>query len=168
MVNLIRSNCNLELRTYPTYVLRYVNKGMKSCIGKVFSCGDDNVIFPNDHPCVLLLKDNHYLNVWDYSSLLDEIDCPDISRKKCNKGSGERYKKHFCLRCIVSFSSERLHICQGVCEKCLEKVENHLDSNFSDNDIQCEDCERCFHLNFVLSLIRLKSYMASFKVIVIF
>ena len=63
MVNLIRSNCNLELATYPTYVLRYVNKGTKSCIEKVFSCGDDSAIFPNDHPCVLLLKDSHYLNM---------------------------------------------------------------------------------------------------------
>ena len=63
MVNLIRSNCNLELTTYPTYVLKYVNKGTKSCIEKVFSCGDDSTIFPNNHPCVLLLKDSHYLNV---------------------------------------------------------------------------------------------------------
>ena len=45
MVNLIRQNCNLELATYPAYVLRYVNRGTKSCIEKVFSCGDDSAIF---------------------------------------------------------------------------------------------------------------------------
>ena len=78
---------------------------------KSFSCGDDSAIFPNDCPCVLLLKDSHYLNVWDYPSLFNEIDCPNITRENQNKGSGERYKKHFCLRCIVSFSHKRLHIC---------------------------------------------------------
>ena len=144
MVNLTRSNCNLELSTYPTYIMRYVNKGTKSYIEKVFSCGDDESIFSNNRPCVLLLKDDHYLNVWDYSSLFNEIDCPDISKKKRNKGGGERYKKRFCLQCMVSFSNERLHICQGFCEKCLEKVENHLDDSNDILDIMCEDCERCF------------------------
>ena len=67
---------------------------------------------------------------------------------------------------MVSFSNERLHICQGVCEKCLEKIENHLGSNFSDSDIKCEECER-FPMNFVSSLTKLKNYMVSFKVIVI-
>ena len=76
MVNLICSNCNLELMTYPTYILRYINKGSKSCMEKVFSCGDDNAIFPNDCPCVLLLKD---------PSIFNEIDCPNKTRKKQNK-----------------------------------------------------------------------------------
>ena len=93
MVNLTRSNCILELSTYPTYIMRYVNKGTKSYIEKVFSCGDDESIFS----CVLLLKNDHYLNVWDYLSLFNEIDCPDISKKKRNKGSGERNKKLFFI-----------------------------------------------------------------------
>ena len=95
MVNLTCSNCNLELSTYLTYIMRYVNKGTKSYIEKVFSCSDDELIFSNDHPCVLLLKDDHYLNVWDYSSLFNKIDCPNTSKKKRNKEVGKGIKSAF-------------------------------------------------------------------------
>ena len=165
MMNLTRSNCNTNLNTFPTYILRYVNKGAKLYTEKVFSCGD-NSIFSNDRPCVLSLKDDYYLNVWDYSSLCTEIYCPDVGKKKHNKGSSERYKKRFCLCCMVSFSNERLHvyICQGFCEKCLEKVENHLDLNFSDDsDIVCEDCERCFPNEFCFESHKMKKLFGEYQ-----
>ena len=149
--------------TYPTYVLRYVNEGTKSCIEKVFSCGDNSTIFANNRPCALLLKDSHYLNIWDYLSLFNEIDCPSITRKNRNKGSRERYKKRFCLQCMVFFSNERLHICQGICEKCLEKIENHLGSNFSDGDIKCKECDRAFPNEFCFESHKAKKLYGEFQ-----
>ena len=97
------------------------------------------------NPCVLILKDGHYYNVWDYNSLFNEIDCPIIrAGRKRNKGSSERYKKRFCLRCIVSYSLEILHVCQGRCEKCLGKIEDHLTTNIESDEILCDKCERFF------------------------
>ena len=110
---------------------------------KVYSCGD-NRIFPNINPCVLLLKDEHFFNVWNYASLFNEIHCPMINQKKRNKGSGERYKKQFCLRCMVSFSNQSLHICQGFCDKCLQRVDDHLCCGFYETKLCCPICKRYF------------------------
>ena len=98
MLSMCHSNCSSDVKDYPTNVLCYLNeKGGKLKIKKLFSCGDNGIFF-NDCPCVLLLRDNHLCNVWNYHSLFNEIDCPTISKKKKrNKGSGERYKKCFCL-----------------------------------------------------------------------
>ena len=49
-------NSNDDIMTYPTYIFRYNVQGGKGCnVEKVLSCGD-NGVFPNDRPCVLLLK----------------------------------------------------------------------------------------------------------------
>ena len=59
-------NSNLNLEMFPVYVLQYDDKSIS--MGKVFSCGNDR-IFTNVNPCVLILKDGHYDNVWDYKLL---------------------------------------------------------------------------------------------------
>ena len=92
ILNMIRSNSNHDLATFPVYVLRYKNQDNTARMEKVCSCGDTG-IFSNTNPCVLLLNDEHFLSVWDYASLFNEIDCPTLNEKKQNKGSDERYKK---------------------------------------------------------------------------
>ena len=87
--------------------------------------------------------------MWDYGLLFNEIDCPTVNQIKRNKGSSERYKKRFCLRCMVSFSNESLHICQGMYDKCSEKVEDHLDCEYYECEyyeceLHCCICERYF------------------------
>ena len=142
MVRFTHMNSNLELRIFPVYVLQYVRRDKNVSIEKNFSCGNDG-IFPNVNPCILILKDGHYYNVWDYCSLFNEINCPTIRGGKCNKGSSERYKKRFCLCCMVSYSLEILHVCQGRCERCLGRVEDHL-VNGENDETFCHKCERCF------------------------
>ena len=103
------------------------------------------------NPCVLILKDGHYYNVWDYNSLFNDIDCPIIcgSRKR-NKGSSERYKKRFCLCCMVSYFLEILHICQGRSEKCLGKIEDHLTTNIESDVINVRGSSQMnFASNFI-------------------
>ena len=87
VAQLMNSNSNLEL--FPVYVLQYVRRGKNVLLEKKFSCGDDGV-FPNPNPCVLILKDNHFYNMWNYNSLFNEIDCPTLQGRKHNKGSNER------------------------------------------------------------------------------
>ena len=64
---------------------------------------------------------------------------------------------------MVSFSNERLHICQGVCEKCLEKIENHLGSNFSYGDFKCEKCEKFFLNEFCFESHKAKKLYGEFQ-----
>ena len=60
-----RENSMNELHKYPTYVLIHSTDDKNKCkIEKLYSYGDDG-IFSNDRPCVLLLKDKHFYNVWD-------------------------------------------------------------------------------------------------------
>ena len=125
---LCKENCSSDVQNYPTYVLRYSVEGKKSSVYKLFSCGDEG-IFPNDAPCILLLHQNHFYNVWDYNSLFNEVDCPKIGRKHL-QGSAIRYKKIFCLWCMVSYSNDFLHMCQGQCHCCLENVLDHVSSIF--------------------------------------
>ena len=42
-------------------------------IEKLFSCGDDG-IFSNDKPCVLLLKDRHFYNVWEHNFMFNDVN----------------------------------------------------------------------------------------------
>ena len=88
--SLCRSNSSFDVQNYPTYIFRYakMSKGNKCTIEKVFSWGDSGV-FACDKPCVLLLKDSHYLNVWNYTFMFNEVDCPALGKKR-PKGSGER------------------------------------------------------------------------------
>ena len=44
---------------------------------------------------------------------------------------------------MVSYSLEILHVCQGRCERCLGRVEDHLVNGESD-EIFCNKCERYF------------------------
>ena len=59
MLHLICSNSNSNLSTFPVYMLQYVNQNDSAYIEKVFSCDDDG-IFSNVNPCILLLKDEHF------------------------------------------------------------------------------------------------------------
>ena len=72
-----------SLNFFPVYILRYTTQGQNknASIEKIFSCGDD-CIFPSFDPCILVLKDGHFYNVWDYNRLFNEIDCPNIDQKK--------------------------------------------------------------------------------------
>ena len=130
-------NSTSNVLIFPVYVLCYIYGGdniNKASIEKVFSCGDDG-IFPSFNPCMLTLKDGHFYGVWNYNRLFNKVDCLNISQKKQKKGILDRYKKLFCLRCMVSYSSEHLHVCQGRCSNCLETMENHLND---DNNSFCE------------------------------
>ena len=64
-LNMRRRNCNEEPTTFPMFVLKYDDhdKSKGSCIIKLFSCGDIE-IFSNDKPCILLLRNGHFYNVW--------------------------------------------------------------------------------------------------------
>ena len=53
MMNLTRSNCNTNLNTFPAYNLRYVNKGTKSYIEKVFPCGNNSIFFKRSPMCIV-------------------------------------------------------------------------------------------------------------------
>ena len=118
-----RQNCEKELRTYPVYILMHeLGRGKRSRFRKLYGV-NDNGIFPNLSPLVLMLKNGHYYNVWDYQELF--IDCDNRGIRKNVKGSPLRYKKRFCLRCMVSFSNEELHVCEGRCRKCLEHYSDH-------------------------------------------
>ena len=118
-----RQNCEKELRTYPVYVLMHeLGRSKRSHFRKLYGV-NDNGIFPNLSPLVLMLKNGHYYNVWDYQELF--IDCDNRGIRKNMKGSPLRYKKRFCLRCMVSFSNEELHICEGRCRKCLQHYSDH-------------------------------------------
>ena len=75
-----------------------------------------------------------------------------INQKKRHEGIGERYKKRFCLRCMVSFSNQSLHICQGFLKL------NYIVQFVKD----------ILQMNFVLNLTRWKSYLVNLKVTVIF
>ena len=106
MITLTHVNSNLNLEMFPVYVLQYVrHDDDKSVLIKT------DGIFTNVNPCVLILKDGHYYNVWDYNSLFNEISWNIIhGGRKRNKGSSERYEKRFCLRWTVSYSLEILHV----------------------------------------------------------
>ena len=63
-------SCSNDLRTFPTCILQYSVDNKNCCsIMKLFSCSDDG-IFSNNKPCVLLLKDAHFYNVWGYDSFV--------------------------------------------------------------------------------------------------
>ena len=112
ITKLRKENSNVNLRDYPMYVLMHYNETKNMCkIKKLFSCGD-NGIFSNDKPCVLLLKNNHFYNVFGHDSLFCDVDTPHIGVKR-KHGSLSRYKKSFCLRCMVSYSNDYLHVCLG-------------------------------------------------------
>ena len=143
-----RRNCNEEPATFPTFVLKYDghDKSKGSRIIKLFSCGDIG-IFSNDKPCVLLLRNGHFYNVWKYEWLFLNMDNPNIRGKRKSGGTiSQRYKKLFCLRCMVSYSNDHLHVCEGRCIRCLSITDEHLNDGNSDegDQITCGDCGRAF------------------------
>ena len=127
MTKLRRENSELDLDDYPTYVLMHYNGGQNKCrIERLFSCSDDG-IFSDDKPCVLLLKEKHFYNVWRHDILFNDVDTPEIgTKRKC--GSAPHYKKLFCLRCMVSYSNDYLHVCSGRCHRWLDTNECHNSS----------------------------------------
>ena len=106
--------------------------------------------------------------MWDYGSLFNAIDCPTVNQKKRYKSSSERYKKRFCLRCMVSFSNESLHVCQGMCDKCLEKVEDHLDCKYYEYELCCCICKRYFTNEFCFESHKMNKLTVNSEVIVNF
>ena len=82
VLSMRRRNCNEESTTFPTFVLKYNDhdKSKGSHIIKLFSCGDVG-IFSNDKPCVLLLRNGHFYNVWKYEWLFLNMDNPKICGK---------------------------------------------------------------------------------------
>ena len=83
VLNLKRRNCNEEPTTFPTFVLKYDghDKSKGSCrITKLFSCGDVG-IFSDDKPCILLLRNGHFYNVWKYEWLFLSMDNTEIRGK---------------------------------------------------------------------------------------
>ena len=117
-----------SIRNFPIYILQFSqfdsNKKNVS-IQKILSHNDDGV-FPHDDPCVLMLRDGHNFNVWQYEKLSMDVDGACASARKRSKGSVERYKKRFCLRCMVSYSSQSLHVCQHRCKRCLATADEHV------------------------------------------
>ena len=85
-LNMRRENSNYNLSTYPTFVLKYSCEKNKSKIIKLFSCGDLG-IFSNDQPCIILLKDDHFYNVWRYETLFLDIDNLTICGKHKSGGA---------------------------------------------------------------------------------
>ena len=110
------------------------------------------------------LKDSHYLNVWNHAFMFNEVDCPLLGKKR-PKGSGERYKKRFCLCCMVSFSNEVLHVCQGKCPKCLGNFKNHMLSVHGScaDLILCDACGRKFNNNYCFETHRSNVLEGEFK-----
>ena len=137
-----RDNSSNRLDSYFTYILKHsINNKNRYRIGKLFSHGDKGV-FSNDKPCILSLKDKHFYNIWGYDFLFNDIDTPKIgSKQTC--GSSPQYKKLFCLHCMVSYSSDSLHICCGRCHCCLGTDEDHVRRGDS-REFFCNDCGRAF------------------------
>ena len=134
VLSMRRRHCNEEPTTFPTFVLKYdddYDKSKGSRIIKLISCGDIG-IFSNDKPCVLLLRNGHFYNVWKYEWLFLNMDNPKIRGKRKSGGaSSQRYKKLFCLCCMVSYCNDHLHVCEGCCIMCLSTMDEHL------NDLCC-------------------------------
>ena len=144
IAKLHKENSNVNLRDYPTYVMMHYNEMKNVCkIKKLFSCGD-NGIFSNDKLCVLLLKDNHFYNVFGHDFLFCNVDTPHVGVKR-KRGSLSRYKKSFCLRCMVSYSNDYLHVCLGRCPRCLSSNDSNHHSGQDDFEERvCKDCGRKF------------------------
>ena len=78
------------------YVLIHeLNKGKRSRFRKLYGVNDDGM-FPNLSPLVLMLKDSHYYNVWDYQGLFIDLDNREV--RKNVKGSPLRYKKKILFK----------------------------------------------------------------------
>ena len=130
------------------YILMHeVGRGKRSRFRKLYGV-NDNGVFPNLSPIVLMLKNGHYYNVWDYQGLFIDVDNRDIRNNV--KGSLLRYKKRFCLRCMVSFSNEELHVCEGRCRKCLQYHSDHDGTAIDDGGevAWCGECGRDFQNDF--------------------
>ena len=150
-----------SIRSFPIYILQFSqfdsNKKNVS-IQKILGHNDDG-IFPHDDPCVLMLKDGHYFNIWQYEKLFMDVDGPCVSARKCSKGSVEHYKKRFCLCCIVSYSSQSLHICQHWCKRCLATADEHvMNVGYGCAMIEkvCEKCKYTFTNDFCYETFRLR------------
>ena len=144
-----RQNCNKDLDRYPVYVLSYELHVTRFKFKKLFGLDDDG-LFPNLDPIVVLLRDGHYYNVWDYASLFVESDTAR-SRVGC-RGSFARYKKRYCLRCMVSFSNDELHVCEDRCRRCLQNRADHDDFIMDYDDVEgvrfCAICNCPFSNDF--------------------
>ena len=81
---LYRQNCGKRLRTYLIYVLVHEIRDKKSCIKKLYSVNDDGV-FPNLMPIVLLLRSGDYYIVWDYQALYVDKDVRGVVGEKKHK-----------------------------------------------------------------------------------
>ena len=61
-------------------------------------------------------------------------------------------QKRFCLRCMVSFSNEELHVCEGRCRKCLQHYSDHDGTTVIEDGREaawwCGECGRDFRNDF--------------------
>ena len=146
-----RQNCNRELMDYPIYILSYELRGTRFRFKKLFGTGDDG-LFPNLDPIVILLRDGHYYNVFDYTCLFVESDTTAKRNKGGCRGSFTRYKKRFCLRCMVSFSNDELHVCEDRCRRCLQNRTDHDEHVMDYDDVErikfCQICNGPFSIDF--------------------
>ena len=68
----------------------------------------------------------------------------------------------FCLRCMVSYSNDCLHVCQGRCHKCLESVEDHM-MDYAVQEVFCNDSGRSFHQEFCFKSHKASKLKGEFK-----
>ena len=93
--------------------------------------------------------------------MFNDVDTPRIGSKR-TRGSSPRYKKLFCLRCMVSYSKDCLHICHGQCQKCLKSIENHM-TDYAAQEVFCDDCGRGFDQEFVFENHKIQKLKGEFK-----
>ena len=124
VLNLRRRNCNEEPATFPTFVLKYdgrdKSKGSYHII-KLFSCGDVG-IFSNDKPCVLLLRNGHFYNVWKYEwnhlHVCEGrcIRCLSMTDEHLNDGNSEEGDQITCGDCGQAFLQQFCYRVHKQCE----------------------------------------------------
>ena len=120
---------------------------------------NDDGGFPHNDPCVLMLRDGHYFNIWQYEKLFMDVDGPCASARKHCKGSVELYEKCFCLLCMVSYSSQSLHVCQHRCKGCLATADEHvMNVYYGCGTIEkvCEKCKYTFTNDFCYETLHLR------------
>ena len=89
--------------------------------------------------------------------MFNDMDTPKIGKKHI-RGSCPRYKKLFCLHCMVPYLNDSLHICQGRCHRCLECIDDHTSMIVVD----------IFLRSFVMRVIKPESSLENLVVIVLF
>ena len=64
---------------------------------------------------------------------------------------------------MVSFSNQSLPVCQGFCDKCLERVYDQLCCEFYETELRCPICERYFTNEFCFESHKMEKLSGEFK-----